>query len=980
MSMGAPADEDDDILFADEGEAESSDLNPWPVLVVDDEADVHSMTSLILAGTVFLGRPLHLLGAHSAAEARAVLRARGDIAVVLLDVVMEDDHAGLDLVRWIRDDLGNHDVRIVLRTGQPGQAPQRDIIIDYDINDYKSKAELSAEGLFTAIISALRSFDYIKSIETKVMERTAELSESREQMRSILESSPIGVSAFDENGTIVFANRRLGHMLGVGDPQIIGIDARDLFSVADDHMRLIHWILNHRQIRDVEARLRRADGSTFWALVSGDPTVLEGRPVYLAWYYDITRRKLAERQMEIAKEEAEQATAAKSVFLATMSHEIRTPMNGVMGMVELLERTTLDAHQADTVATIRESATALLRIIDDILDFSKIEAGKMDLEQVPVSVGALVEGVADTFAPAARRKGLKLFTFIDPEVPPAVFGDPVRIRQILFNLGGNAIKFTQAGHVVIRADAMERGAGWRRVRISVIDTGIGVSEQARAKLFHPFTQAESSTTRRFGGTGLGLSICRRLATLMGGEVGMESTVGSGSTFWISLPLGISPLPAQDNQGKPLPTEPDLSGLTVLAALPNPLEREFLGRYLRGAGARVIPAADERDVAEQSLAARTEARSIDVVVICADLHPAAVARAPELLGRRSGEGRTPAVLLCAAMADGDSRTLGDGILTLSRPVRRHTLLRAVAVGAGRASPDVEPVAPPPRLPAPKAPTVHEALSEGRLILVAEDNPINRKVIMMQLQSLGYAAEMTVNGVEALEALRRRQYAALLTDVHMPEMDGFELARRVREMERGGSRRLPIIAITANAFQGEADKFASAGMDDCVAKPIDMTRLSAALERWVAAPPGGAPAAEEPPPADGAATAAPAAGDTPGDAPDDTPTGTAPAIELRSLTELCGGDQDLIREMLADFVEVTGAIMDALRAALAAQDAATVKSCAHNIKGSARTAGAKLLGSAAFALEQAAGGDWPTVAALARDVEEAFAAVQRFAATF
>lgn len=952
---------DDDIRFAEEHDDGELHATPWRVLVVDDEADIHSMTALILADVRFLDRPLDLIAAYSAREAREILEKRDDVAVILLDVVMEEDQAGLSLVRWVRDELGNRDVRIILRTGQPGQAPQRDVIIQYDINDYKSKAELSAEGLFIAIVAALRSFAYIVSIETKVAERTRELTESREQMRSILEASPVGVCAFNARGLIVFANRRLAQMLGVAKPQIMGADLRDLFAHTDDQSRQLHWVRNHRQIRDAEVRLRRSDGSTFWALLSGDPAVVEGQPVYLAWMYDITRRKLAERQMELAKEQAEQATAAKSAFLATMSHEIRTPMNGVLGMLELLERSSLDPQQTDTVGTIRESATSLLRIIDDILDFSKIEAGRMDLEHVPVSITALVEGVADTLAPNAARKAIDLMTFVDPALPPAVFGDPLRIRQILFNLAGNAIKFTDQGRVVIRGDLEEKGEGWIRLRLEVIDTGIGIAEHARSRLFQPFTQAESSTTRRFGGTGLGLSICHRLATLMGGTVGVDSALGTGSTFWISLPLGISPLLAREAGAKPLPPDPDLSGLRLLAAVPDALEREVVARYLEAAGARVAPAGDETEMAVHARLTRDGPQAVHALVIDRAMRTAAETRAPHLFAPRPAGGRLPVVVLAQ---DIEAERAGGGRATLAvgRPLRRSALVRAVAVAVGRASPDVEPPDPEtgPAL-VKRAPSLEDALAHGRLLLVAEDNPINRKVILMQLNNLGYAAEMTVNGVEALEAVRGRRYAALLTDIHMPEMDGFELARRVRDLERGGSRRMPIIAITANAFQEEAERFILSGMDDRVAKPLDLQRLSEVLQRWVGGPDeaGVAPAAPRPKTAR-------------------TPP-VAEAVDIAALNALCGGDTALVDEMLKDFVDVSRGIVADFRRALTGRDREQIRGCAHNLKGSSRTAGAAALAAAAHVVEQhALSGDWDRLEALALGLDSAFAAVERFAA--
>ncbi len=799
-------DDDDEILFADEDGGAGDGNPPWPILVVDDEDDVHSMTALLLADVEFQGRRLDLIGCRSAAEARAVLRHRRDIAVILLDVVMEEEDAGLKLVRWIRGELGNPDVRIILRTGQPGQAPQRDVIVGCDINDYKPKADLSAEGLFTAVIAALRAYDHIRSIETRVAERTHELRQSREQMRAILESSPVGVCTYSRDGILVTCNDRLVHLLGVPKERLAGASIADLFIEPDNtEAHETHWTFFRRPLRDAEVRVRRADGSTFWALVSVDPTTLDGRPVYLAWVYDITRRKLAERQMEIAKEQAEQATTAKSAFLATMSHEIRTPMNGVLGMLEMLEHTALDAGQRDTVATMRESATSLLRIIDDILDFSKIEAGRMDLEQVPISIPALVEGVADTLAPAARAKGLALLTHVEPAIPAALIGDPVRLRQILFNLCGNAIKFTERGRIVLRASLAAREDGAARLRIEVADTGIGISETARHRLFQPFTQAESSTARRFGGTGLGLSISRRLVSLMGGEIGVDSAPGAGSTFWVDLTLTVAADPAPSESPPP----------------PAP---------------------------------------------CAPVHPEC--------------------------------------------------------------------------------SVAEAEARGRLILVAEDNAINRKVLQMQLSSLGHTAEMTNGGAEALAALERRRYALLLTDVQMPELDGFELTRRIRSAERATGAHLPIVALTANAAPADIESYRAAGMDEALSKPLDLAKLGAALARFL-------PPADLPPPVSDAAP-----------------------VDLDVLRRLCGDDRALMDELLNDFAGIGRHLADEIAAAAAARDGAAVRAGAHNLKGCSRNAGAKPLGNAAQALEQAvtAGASWDRVAALAAAVEQAMREVE------
>lgn len=953
--------DDDEILLTDDAAAVgrcAPGPEPWVVLVADDEPDVHAMTALILGDAVFDGRRLSLLSAFSAAEAREALSRNRDVAVALLDVVMDGEHAGLDLVRWIREDLGDREIRIILRTGQPGSAPPREVAVAYDINDYKPKAETSAEALFAAVISALRAYKHIRAVERRAAAGAAELAHDRERLRALLESSPVGVCAFDGEGRATFANAQLNAMLGLPGDRLNGVRLEEMLADAECDSWALRWVRERRQVRDAEICLRRADDSTFWALLNADMATLDGRTVYLAWIFDIDRRKSAERRLAEARDIAEAATAAKSSFLATMAHEIRTPMNGVLGMLELLERTRLDPRQSDIVATVRDSAAALLAIVNDVLDYSKIEAGRMELERAPASLGQVVEGVCEMLGPAARAKGLRLTCYVDPGLPAAVLADQIRLRQILFNLAGNAVKFTQEGRVQVRAYPQARSETWVRVAFEVADSGIGISPDALSRLFAPFTQAEPSIARRFGGSGLGLSITRRLVELMRGEITVDSAPGRGSVFCVAVTFDVAASPALDAFGRPEPSAPNLGGLRVLAASAVGDELAGLADYLAAAGAVPVLAEGPAQVTTACRDAAAAGRGFDVIVLAEEIYAASVAAAPELLGRRAGEPAPPVALLAEPGSELGLRVASGrvpGMAAVVRPVRRVALLRSID-SLARGAP-LEPRCAP--APAPAA----DATGRPR-VLVADDNAVNRKVAAHQLSLLGYDSDCAADGLEALEMFRRGGYRAVLTDLQMPGMDGAGLARAVRAEEGAvepGARTL-VVAYTAAASDPAAGLDGEA-FDGRLDKPLSLDRL-AVFFPYVGAGPAPNDAAWAGKRDDGTETA-------------------AAAVDLPALVRLCGGDASMAREMLREFMLSADVAMDELRAAAADEDRKTMRAAAHNLRGASRTAGAKPLAEAALALERAArdpadgGGAFPLRAELAA-VESALAAVSAFVA--
>jgi CheY-like chemotaxis protein/HPt (histidine-containing phosphotransfer) domain-containing protein len=886
---------------------------PVPVLIVDDNSAKRLALKAVL-------QPLgySIVEAHSGQEALRCVLAQ-DFAVILLDVRMPVMD-GFETAALIRQRQQSEMTPIIFFTAYSSD----------EITNTDRYAEGAVDFIFAPVppeeirakVSVFANL-FLKAEALAI--RARDVQATADQLKFLTDATPIGIFQVDADKRYVYTNPRWAEIMRVrselaaGKPWDCGLDLQRVtgpaFELSDGAP--IPAELGQR------FELRIPNEQTRVLLVRSQP-IPDGAGEITGWVgtvEDVSTDAWVERALSDARDAADEASQLKSDFLANMSHEIRTPMNGVIGMTELLLETDLDDRQRDYAETVRNSGEALLTIIDDILDFSKIEAGKVEVEEIEFNLLATVRGVVDLLAGPARAKGVELLEVVEQSVPPMCIGDPGRLRQVLTNLIGNAIKFTDTGEIVVRVSTDVAADAATIVRFQVTDTGVGIEPDKLALIFQPFAQADTSTSRKYGGTGLGLAISAQLVALMGGGCGVSSEVGAGSTFWFTIALR-SDL-AQRATG-PQSLDAGLAGVTALVVDDNATQRDVLHDYLTDWGMIVTTADSAKAALATMQTAASNGRPFVIALVDQSM--------PDMDGLELKDailldsGLTARVVLMTSLnheRDGGDAVDSGVAASLSKPVHREDLGTCLRIALG-----MEAVA----VTASPATTqrLHEAdAQQAGYLLLAEDNPINQKVAVAMLSGAGYRVDTVPNGVAAVQAAAARSYDAILMDCQMPELSGYEATAAIRAHE-GTERHTPIIALTAGARREDRERCLDEGMDSYLAKPLNKDLLLALVAKTVTS----GPTTTDPPPIRPASTA-------------EMMVDPAVLSELFALGDT--GEHGFLDRLVDQFIRETEPRLVELREAVESGDTAAVSRIAHIIQGSGCQLGGRRLALSCSRLE-------------------------------